>query len=470
MARRSVLVTLVTLAVGFGSSGIGALDASASLSRSSSSILGAALPEQPTILFIVTDDQRWDTLDGMPKTRRRLAGAGVEFRNGFVVNPICCPSRASLLTGAYSHTTGVYSNKPPHGGFDAFDDSSTLPVWLSEAGYKTGLFGKYMNGYRHYGDGTYVPPGWSRWVHGQGYYNYDLNVDGKLEHRGDAPRDYLTDVITNYAVRWIKNTEGPLFAYFAPSAPHQPATPAPRHVGSAVPSWVKRPNYNERDVSDKPAWVRALPALTSTRENEIRALRAQQYRSLRAVDEAVDRLLDALRETGRLSTTFIAFISDNGLGWGEHRWDRKQVAYEESIRVPFLVRFDPLVAAPRVDDNLVLNIDLAVTAARLAGAASPGAEGRSLLPLLRSQDSSWRSTFLIEHLVIARVPSYCAVRSKRFLYAYYETGEKELYDLSTDPYEMRNRASDPTLRDKRRQLHDRLVDMCRPPPPGMTFP
>ncbi len=432
--------------------------------------------EPPSIVFIVTDDQRWDTLDGMPTVRERIAGPGMEFRNAFVVNPLCCPSRASILTGQYSHSTGVYRNSPPHGGFQSFNDSSTLPVWLSEAGYSTGLFGKYINRYR---ETTYVPPGWTRWVAAMPlstdrgdpkYYDYNLNIDGTIERHGSAPEDYLTDVMADHAVSWIRETTGPLFLYFAPKAPHSPATPATRHAAASVPAWKRPPSFNESDVSDKPAWVRNLSRLTRAQQSKVAAFRADQYRTLLSVDEAVDQILDALEETGRLSTTLIVFTSDNGLTFGEHRWRmNKQAAYEESIRVPFVVRFDPLVSSGKVDDRMVLNIDLAPTAAEVAGVAAPSVEGQSFLPLLSDADGDWRSDFLIEH-VGTQLPTYCAVRNERYTYTFYTTKEQELYNLAADPFQLKNVASNANFRQLRRQMRVRLRELCDPPPPGMAPP
>lgn len=468
MNRRTVAVASVLLAIGIGLSAM-----ALSNTNDGQSALQWALgfDEKPSIVFVVTDDQRWDLMASMPQVRTRVAGRGVTFANAFVVNSLCCPSRASILSGAYSHSTRVYRNQAPHGGFAYFNNSSTLPVWLSEAGYRNALVGKYLNGYPH-APQSYIPPGWDRWVAyvGGGYFNYKLNIDRSIKRYGNAPSDYLTDVLADEAVSWIKNTRGPIFLYFAPIAPHEPAIPAPRHADVAVPAWAPRPSFNEIDVSDKPKWVHTLNKVTPTGRARIRDLRARMHRSLRSVDEAVGRLLDALEETGRLSTTLFVFTSDNGLGEGEHRWLRKQVAYEESIRVPFVVRFDPLTSGPRVDNRLVLNIDLAPTAAELAGVPAKGAEGRSLLPLVRASNSPWRTEFLIEHLDIGRVPTYCAVRNTRFLYVVYETGEKELYDLRTDPYEMDNRASHPSLESIRRELHARVGALCRPPPPGMSPP
>jgi N-acetylglucosamine-6-sulfatase len=185
--------------------------------------------DRPNIILILTDDQRWDTLSAMPNVQRLLAGHGVTFANSFVVNPLCCPSRSSILTGNYSHTTHVYKNLPPDGGFQTFgtQDRSTIATWLEAAGYRTALVGKYLNGYAHT---SYIPPGWDRWVaytSGTDYYDYTLNVDGERVSHGHAPSDYSTDVLADYAVDFVRDTSSPFFLYFAPNAPHQPAFPEP---------------------------------------------------------------------------------------------------------------------------------------------------------------------------------------------------------------------------------------------------
>lgn len=426
---------------------------------------------RPSIVFIITDDQRWDTLGWMPIVERRLARHGVTFSNAFLTNPLCCPSRASILTGQYSHSTGIYRNSPPHGGFPDFKDRSTIATWLRSAGYTTALFGKYLNRYQ----GTYVPPGWSDWKADSGndsYYGWTQNVNGRLVNYGTAPSDYQTAVLARQAVSFIERTKGPLFLDFAPTAPHLPTTPAPQDARACpgIGRWNRPPSFNEADVSDKPAWVRALPPLNQDRIRSLAKLRLATCRTLQGVDRAVGQVLDALDRTGRLGRSLIVFMTDNGLAWGEHRWDRKQAAYEESIRTPMIVRYDPLVRAARADPRLVLNVDVAPTAAAVAGVGAPGAEGSSLLAIMRSPAAPWRRDILLEHLRLTRVPSYCGVRTIRYLYVSYETGEQELYDLSVDPYELSNVAGDPAYAAVLRRLRQRDRELCRPPPPGWAGP
>jgi N-acetylglucosamine-6-sulfatase len=442
---------------------------------------------QPNIVLILTDDQRYDELS-MPNVRSALMQKGVTFSNGFVVNPLCCPSRATILTGKYSHGTDIYSNIPPHGGFATFtnngEDSSTIATWLDDAGYYTGFFGKYLNGYSVKKIG-YVPPGWNQWgalaltgseggEHVGGYYNYAMSVNGTEQDYGSAPSDYSTTVLGNDAVSFVQNapTDRPFFLYFAPRAPHGPATP-PNRYKSAFPNLepLRPPNYNEADVSDKPAYIQALKPLDPTQQATQDALRLHQYQSLLRVDDYVGSIVGALRKTGRLTDTLIVFASDNGLTFAEHRWPGKLVPYEESIRVPIIARYDALGgSAGRVDKHLVLNLDFAPTIAAAGGVSAPGAEGVSFLPLLQNHPAGWRTNFLIEHAEYKgfQVPDYCAVRNQRYIYVKYGTGEEELYDLTADPYELQNLASDPTMADTKAMLYTRMLQLCNPPPPGYT--
>lgn len=431
----------------------------------------------PSIVLILTDDQRYDTLWAMPNLREHVAAHGVTFTNAFVVNPLCCPSRASILTGKYSHGTDVYKNVPPHGGYESFTqlEGSTVAAWLHEAGYETGLFGKYLNGYT----GSNIPPGWDRWSAfavpnnaGGAYYDYTLNTDGVLVSRGSDDLDYSTDVLASQAEAFIRAAEGPLFLYFAPFAPHGATIPAPRHSDTFPNLEVSLPDsYNEQDVSDKPSWVRDLPTVGEDKQARIAATRRPYFQSLLAVDEALEGIVQALSDTGRLGNTLIVFASDNGKHWGEHRLSGKETPYEESIRIPAVVRYDPLTRRARTDDNLVLNIDLAPTFAELAGVPARGVDGQSLLPVLETPSAQWREDFLVEHLRAGardEVPTYCQVRSADWSYIKYETGEEELYDMTQDPYQLQNVAGDEAQGQVLSRMRDRLATLCSPPPPGFT--
>ena len=423
--------------------------------------------ERPSVLLIVTDDQRWDTLWAMPEVQRSLVGPGVTFENAFTTSSLCCPSRASILTGAFPHTTGVYTQGLPYGGFERFDDSTTIATELHRAGYRTGLFGKYLDSYQADALAGYVPPGWDRWVafvHSQ-YFDYGLSVDGTIEQHGYAPEDYSTDVLAGAADAFIRSSDGPIMAVFAPAAPHEPAMPARSDAPlfGDLPPW-RPPAFDELDLSDKPRHVRAFRPLGEQRAVELEQLRRNQYRSLQAVDRAVGRLLDALHDTDRLDRALVIFTSDNGLLWGEHRWLKKEVPYEEAIRVPLVVRADA-IATRSSDEHLVANVDLAPTIAETAGVDLPTADGASLVPLLRGEAPRWRSALLIEHVRGTNpIPTYCAIRTPNQLFVRYETGERELYDLASDPAQLENLAGTRPALEAR--LETTLHGLCDPPPPG----
>lgn len=431
--------------------------------------------QRPNIVLIVTDDQRADTLSTMPTVQAEIAAKGVSFVNAFVSNPLCCPSRASILTGNYSHTTGVYGNGPPHGGFPSFNDSSTLATWLDKAGYNTAFIGKYLNGYGHYG-GKYVPPGWDEWVAfaKHGYLEYALNVNGRIIGNRTGEIGYSTDRLSKYAARFIRRATNPFFLVFAPFAPHEPAQPPPRHRKCFIDqnSWTS-PAYNEKDVSDKPAYVRRLSP-SPQRHRTIQYVRHLQMCSLLAVDDAIRRIIAELKRTDQLENTLIIYTSDNGVAWGEHRLGhfQKLVPYDGVIRVPFIVRYDPLTSLKqRAVQQLVLNIDIAPTIAKLASIQTPSMEGRSLLPLLRGGTRTWRHDFLLEHLrgnPQPDIPTYCGVRNRRYTYVLYETGEEELYDHQRDPHELNNLANDPTASSLTQTLRQRVYQLCNPPPPGYS--
>ncbi len=427
----------------------------------------------PNVVLIVTDDQRFDTLKVMPEVRRRLVARGMTLRRAIVSNPLCCPSRATIFTGRYSHTTGVYTNSAgsPNGGWPAFQpsESSTIATALHDVGYRTALIGKYINGYK--GSDVYVPPGWDRWfaIAGAGrYFDYTIFDDARGHVRyGSRPRDYSTDVIRRKAVSFIRNTAAGqrLFLVVTPFAPHSPFTAAPRDEGDLRSASVPLgPAVNEADVSDKPAYIRNRPVGST---DSVRTQTRDQWESLLAVDELVARIMDVLAETGRAANTLVILTSDNGLSNREHRWQGKHVPYEESIRVPMIIRLPRRILAGSVSRKLVSNVDLAPTIADFAG-ASLSADGVSMRPLLTGQSPSIRSSVLLEHVQAApAVPTYCGVRTGSFLFVHYATGEEELYDLVRDPYQLRNvRSSRPT---KARQLRNLTKSLCQPVPPGFSW-
>jgi N-acetylglucosamine-6-sulfatase len=421
----------------------------------------AGAPARPNIIFILTDDLDAAAARQLPKLRSLLVEEGVSFENSLASYPLCCPSRATTLTGLYAHNHGVSGNDPPNGGFQKFREKGleddTIAVRLQKEGYRTALFGKYLN---HYGedDPTHVPPGWDEWHAkvdrgvqedmsnggdatggGTDYYDYELNENGEVVSYGDSPEDYLTDVISGEATGFVRRaTAGsePFFLYLAPSAPHDPATPAERHEGAFADEEAPRPaSFGEEDVSDKPSWIRERRPISDRQASrKIDGLYRERLATMLAVDEMVDSLIGELASAGQLDNTFVFFTSDNGWHQGEHRIRTGKVyPYEESIRTPLFVR-GPGVPARSTVEKLVVNTDFAPTIADLAGISFAG-DGRSFMSLLRGEDPAWRSAVLLEAAGGGSPPSYSGVRTETYKYVEYQTGEKELYDLRSDPYE-----------------------------------
>jgi arylsulfatase A-like enzyme len=429
----------------------------------------AATPLRPSIVLVVTDDQRWDTMAYMPETLAALAGRGIDFRNGFATTSLCCPARATILTGRYAHNHGVLTN----GGALDFDPRDTLAVWLTNAGYRTALIGKYMNNNSRLG--ATVPPGWDVWqtfVENGGsdrllYDDYTLNENTRLvRYLGGGP-NYSTDLLAGRTIDFMTESAAePFFVIYAPFAPHAPAVPAARHVGrfADIPPW-RPPNWREEDMAGKPGWVQFQRfLLAGTPPAALDALRINQLETLLAVDEAVGRISDALEDLGLTDNTIVIYTSDNGFHWGEHWLSLKNDPYEESIRVPLIVRYPLLVPAPRIADDLALHLDLAPTLVELAEVPSaPAMDGMSLVPLLRNEGADWRADFLIEHFVdnIYFDPS-AGVRTERLKYVRTEAAggvREELYDLEADPYELDNLAGDTDHAEVQAALAERLLEL-----------
>jgi len=424
----------------------------------------------PNFVVILADDQRWDALGdvhglggpAMPIVTAELGGAGVTFANAFVSDPVCGPSRASILGGKYAHNHGVLRNNGENGGAQFFDDTQTLATVLSAAGYRTGLVGKYINGYESLA--PYVPPGWTDW-HAfvlPNYYNYKL-VDTGVIHTHTT--DYSTDALANLAKQFISAASGaPFFLLFAPYGPHAPAIPAPRHDGafSGVPDWMP-PSYNEADVKDKPPWIMNVPKLRASKKRQLTQFDKDQLESALAIDEAVGGIMDALKDAGVDQDTVVIYMADNGLLWGEHRLSIKHVAFDESVRVPLIVKYPALIGAPSTDDHLISNIDIPATIADLAGVTMT-TNGMAITPILDGTVESWRDTLLLEQWQEpdskegVNPPTWTAVRTTQYLYVDYEDDAQglELYDLALDPFALGNVTGQPAYVDVEADLAARL--------------
>ncbi len=485
--RRAVLASM--LAGGSGASVLAGWPASARQATPE--------PVRPNIVVIQVDDLDSalfaDVLPDLPAISS-LVATGTSFDRYFVSTPLCGPSRATLLRGQYAHNTGVLWNRGEEGGsggFEAFHrlglESSTIATWLQDAGYRTGLVGKYLNNYPMGAEEGFTPPGWDRWVvHASEsreifYYDYVLNIDGETVTYGDAPEDYSTDVIAGFTDRFIREgAEGsaPFFLLTTPYAPHDPADYPDRHASRFGDVPLPRgESWNEEDVSDKPEWVRQLPAIDDAVAAQVAANYTDRLRSMLAIDDLVATVLLALDETGQRENTCIVFTSDNGFHFGEHRIRFGKVTpYDESTRVP-LVMAGPGIAAGARATALASNVDLAPTFAEWAGVAVPEfVDGRPLAATAREgmvpDVDAWRSWVLLEQFEViedrdrgtpepksktpkrpraratpdvpirftqADVPPFVALRGDESLYVEYASGEREYYELTVDPLALENR-------------------------------
>jgi arylsulfatase A-like enzyme len=448
---------------------------------------------QPNIIVIQTDDQDPASLtpQTMPNVLRDIAGKGTTFTDYIDSGPLCCPSRAVLLTGQYGHNNGVMWNHPAYA--DLREKDNTLPVWLQQAGYVTAHVGKYLNLYgRATGDPNQVAPGWDEWdtVLEPGgadtsgvpvpYYDYVLRVNGHAVRYGSAPNDYLTNVLNNEAVALLhRDLPGPrpLFMEVDQAAPHTGANTNPRCHDTALPApgdlhafvdepLRRPPSFDEADVSDKPRFVQIHPRLGPKAISDLRRIQNCRLASLLAIDRGVGQIVNALAEEHQLANTAIFYTSDNGFLLGEHRLVGKIDPYEADLRVPFIVRLPqgflgPEGAPPRLG-NLVANVDIAPTILSLAGARPcNGAgvcrvlDGRSLLPAIQSDGTNWphdRAIPLELKTSRANTPAmpctYHGVQTPDQVLVVYDSvnlgngcvpdHEIENYDLRSDPSELDN--------------------------------
>jgi N-acetylglucosamine-6-sulfatase len=423
----------------------------------------------PNIVFVLTDDLSMNLLQYMPNVQT-MERQGLTFNDYFVSDSLCCPSRASIFTGNFPHDTGIFGNVGKHGGFDQFyirgEQQHTFAVALHQAGYRTAMMGKFLNGYMSrrgraaVAPATYVPPGWDRWdVAGWGYpeFDYVLNENRALQSYGDQPSDYLTDVLAGKAVDFIDSSAAqhrPFFLEVAPFAPHRPYTPAPRNradfPGLKAP---EEPSFNALPANP-PRWLAGHPPLTADQIAHIDRSYRKRAQAVEAVDAMIGQIQGALIANGIQGNTYVVFSSDNGLHTGEYRlMPGKMTAFDTDIHVPLIVT-GPGVPAGRSTDAIAENIDLAKTFASIGGTEVPS-DGHSMLPLLHGiEPLDWRNAVLIEHrhpsptvadpdfqsAVSGNPPTYEAMRTHDLLYVEYADGERELYDLRADPFELNNLA------------------------------
>jgi N-acetylglucosamine-6-sulfatase len=506
-ARAGLAAALALIAVAAGALAAGAAQ-------------GAAIGKN--VIFILTDDMTSSELAGMPNVMSEIAGQGTSFNRAYVSFPLCCPSRATMMSGQYMHNHGVRGNFPPQGGWPKFQphESNDLPVWLHGAGYHNVHIGKYMNGYPTANGILPVPLGWDEWYGKVSedalYFNYQLiekTLPGgtpRITFYGDQPLDYQTDVFGDRAVDFVKDhpvSQEPFLLDLWFNSPHGPFDPAPRDLfrlaGAPLP---RLPAFNEKDITDKPRWFQrqARRRLSGAQIKLIDNERRRAQEQLLSVDESVGELIQALRGEGILDDTYIIFSSDNGFFRGEHRiTSGKYLPYDPSSRVPLLIR-GPGIPAGGVSHELVWNGDITQTILQIArGSDDPALDGRSLLsfadnpelrstrPILLEGDTGAGGTEVesaqtsaararearvgvlgkrgvrnleqepnaIKSATTEGAPAYRSIRTDRYEYTVYANGQTELYDMWRDPAQLRSLARDPRYRYVRKWLYNALIPL-----------
>ncbi len=428
---------------------------------------------QPNIILIMTDDQDYQSAQNptyMPKLHALIREEGTEFVNAFAQLPLCTPSRACMLTGQSAHNHGVIANRLPNGGVEKFlsQEDNTVPLWLQEHGYTTGFIGKYLNGYGLAGraqDSHRFPPGWDDWRGhiGQSYYG-DGNGVTLCENGTPVdydPTDYIVDVLAAHAVTFVGTATEPFYLQVCPVAPHSVAEYAPRHASlfTSETDFLDEPNFNPSDVSNLPWHFRQLDPLDAPKIAEFRAEYINRLRALAAVDDMIEDIVDQLTTRGVIGNTFIVFMGDNGVAMGAHRVRSKGALYDAVAKVPLVMR-GPGVPAGHTRISLVDNVDVVATILDFAQVLPFDTEdlqrpldGNSFRALFADPDALWKTEQFLEVFpsndeeeedgFIAVDKEYgFGVRTATRLYTEYFSKdygrERELYDLTLDPWQMTN--------------------------------
>lgn len=421
-----------------------------------------SLADVRNVVLILADDLDWNLFDQVPRLAN-LREKGLTFTNATVADSLCCPSRASILRGQYIHNHRVVSNtESTGGGWPTFAQRGLqrdcLPTWLHAAGVRTALFGKYLNEYPTTPKSSrYVPPGWDDWAvpvsRADSYtgYNYELNSNGRLLRYGKRPTAFLNDVITSRATQFIQASPDHFFLMLSTYNPHNPSPVALRHKDTHLTTIAPRtPNYNHLGTSE-PTWLRDQPLLTAAQQANLDRKWRQRAQSAESVADSVDAVLSTLEATGHADDTLVIVTSDNGYHIGAHRLTLgKRTAFREDTVVP-LIAIGPGVAPGSTFTDMVATIDLAPTLTELLGAQAPAwADGRSLVPILATgtRPAGWRTATISESLGTSgpddpdfqeeAPPQFTALRTPQWLFVVYRDGERELYDLTKDPYETTN--------------------------------
>jgi arylsulfatase A-like enzyme len=439
--------------------------------------------DKPNIIFVLVDDLRWDAMGftgrfPFLKTPNidLLRAEGVHFQNAFCTHSLCAPSRATFLTGMFPQTNGVSTNQ--EGREFNPDKTPSFAQILQGNNYTTGFIGKW-----HMAESNSPRKGFDYWCSfsGQGNYNgNNLNIDGRIIRN----EGYITDELNKYALDFIdSNAERPFCLYLSHKAVHQPFTPPERDAGLYVGDRVPEPAGWSDNMESKPAWQRVEPNMEQRRRirdkdlNQIKPYKTRKFgpwpaetgrgeqknylRCLSSVDKGLGEIYDLLREKGILDNTVIVFAGDNGFFHGEHGKGDKRLAYNESMRIPLVMRFPKEAKAGQSVEEIVLNADIAPTFLDLAGVKVPEQmQGKSILPLLHGQNEGWRKSFLFTYWpdLIYFLPRITAVRTEKYLYSQTPdiTGIDELYDVQNDPAELVNLAENPKYALIKQQLAKEL--------------
>ncbi|MFA8436871.1 MAG: sulfatase [Marinifilaceae bacterium] len=429
------------------------------------------------VIFILTDDHRYDFMGFTNKVpwqetpnMDKMAKEGAYFKNAFVTTSLCSPSRASILTGQYSHCHTIVDNYAPDPG-----NLTYFPQYLQKAGYQTAFLGKW-----HMGDhGDDPQPGFDHWesFKGQGvYYNPELNINGKRIQYKDST--YITDLLTDHAINWMEHRDKkkPFFMYLSHKAVHAEFQPAMRHKGRYKGKKIKLPPTFEQTKTGEyrelkwPEWVKQQRVSWHGVDymyhgnadfNEM----VQRYcETLLAVDESIGAVMDYLRKEGLDESTMVIYMGDNGFSWGEHGLIDKRHFYEESVKVPFLVRCPELFEGGKTIDKMVQNIDLAPTILEMAGLRQPKyMPGHSFTPLLKGNEINWRDRIFYEYYWeydFPMTPTVFGIRTDKYKYIRYHGiwDRNELYDIENDPDEMYNLIDKPEHQELVKKLANELYD------------
>jgi len=454
---------------GAASLALGLAQANAGQQTSKLSTIPGAKPRN--VVFILADDHRYDFMGFMGRVKfletpnmDRLAREGAHLQNAFVTTSLCSPSRASILTGLFSHKHGVVDNQT-----DIQPGLVFFPQYLQQLGYRTAFMGKW-----HMGHESDEPrPGFDKWVSFQGqgeYYDCELNMDGKKV----KTTKHMSDELTDYAVEWLKqDRDKPFFLYLSHKAVHAMFAPAKRHLGRYENVSLEYPASmadTEENYRGKPAWVKEQRNswhgvdYMYYGQMDFDAFYKRYCETLLSVDDSIGRVLDCLKEMGQAQSTLVFYMGDNGFCFGEHGLIDKRHMYEPSMRVPLLARCPEIIKPGTKATQLVQNIDIAPTILEAAGAQPPDyMDGRSLLPLLEGKDTTWRDAVFYEYYWEApfpQTPTTFGVRTDRYKFIHYHGiwDIDELYDVQNDPDEMHNLIDQPEYKQLVANLKKRLYD------------